>query len=98
MKKNCRLLAADYGEGKDSKNKRGYSEANKSSAKSLSGSDSDALVSQQALQASAVGNWIMDSKVTCCMCSDKKLFSKLTHIQEETSVTLGDGHKLKAVG
>ncbi len=58
----------DYGKGKDNKNKRGYAKANMASAKSHS--SSDALVAQQALQASAVGNWIVDSGATCHMCSE----------------------------
>ncbi len=32
------------------------------------------------------------------MCADEKLFTELSPLGEQTSVTLGDGHKLEAVG
>ena len=75
IKKNCRLLAADYGKGKEGKSRRGHAKANTASA-TRSSSASDPLIVQQALQAGAVENWIVDSGATCHMCSDKQLFSK----------------------
>ncbi len=98
VKKNCRWLTGEYGKGKTSKSKRAPVKANKASAKRGSSSESDALIAEQALQVRGVGNWIIDSGATCHMCADKKLFTELSPLGEQTSVTLGDGHKLEAVG
>ncbi len=98
MKKNCRWLTGEYGKGKTSKSKRAPVKANKASAKRGSSSENDALIAEQALQVRGVGSWIIDSGATCHMCADEKLFTELSPLGEQMSVTLGDGHKLEAVG
>ena len=44
------------------------------------------------------GKWILDSGVTCHICSDRNMFDKLYPLKEKIDVKLGDGHTLKAVG
>ena len=42
------------------------------------------------------GKWIVDSGATCHICNDQNLFVKLDPLKIPISVTLGDGHVLKA--
>ena len=43
-------------------------------------------------------SWIVDSRATCHMCNDRKLFVELHNLEKPQEVTLGDGHDLDAIG
>ena len=49
-----------------------------------------------ALSISPTSNWIVDSRATCHMCNDKKLFINLQGLDKPQEVSLGDGHVSKA--
>ena len=56
---------------------------------------------RHALSASSsnqLNSWIVNSGVTCHMCNNKMLFSKLDGSKQSLEVTLGDGHVLEATG
>ena len=96
FRRDCRQLKAENEKSKLHKgNKSGKNQA---SIGQHSRCESDVLVVEQALQAGAAENWIVDSGATCHMCHDKKLFSELQLLEKPTEVTLGDGHTLKGIG
>ena len=74
---------------------RSKSEKNQVSVGQHSSGERDVLIVEQALQAGAAGNWIVDSGATCHMCHDKKLYSEFQVLEKPTEVTLGDGYTLK---
>ena len=62
-------------------------------------SDSDALVvGHEALSVRMISGWIVDSGATCHMCNRRSLFVKYHFFKKYEKVTLGDGHRLDAVG
>ena len=74
--------------------------AHKAAVSDYSTSDeSDALVTCHVFAVSTITDeWIVDSGATCQMCKDSKLFDKFETLKEPLEVSLGDGHKLKAMG
>ena len=94
LKKNCRFLSNDGWKNK----KTSQPALNKASVGRHSEGECDALVVEHVLQASAMGNWVVDSGATCHMCYDEKLFSEIHPSEKEIDVALGDGHTLQATG
>ena len=64
------------------------------------GSENPALVTHHELTASATrtDSWIVNSRATCHMCNNEKLFVEFRSLQKPLEVTLGDGHILEATG
>ena len=64
-------------------------------------SETTGLVASHALAAGSMKGeavWIIDSRATCHMCNDRKLFVNFNSLAEPRDITLGDGHMVKAVG
>ena len=96
IKRDCRALK----QKQTPRNKESQQKANKADAGDQRKDDKgdDAIVVCQALQAGPTGNWIVDSRATCHMCSNKKLFVDLQPLKKPMEVSLGDGHTLEAIG
>ncbi len=88
IKRNCRKLAAKYD--------KPFRSANKATRREQQSSDEEAMMISHDLSATPRGDWIIDSRVTCHMCHDKKLFSELKSLSKPREVILGDGHMLEA--
>ena len=61
-------------------------------------SDSEALVTGNALTARSSDCWIIDSGATSHMCNNKELFVDYRELTQPEKVTLGDGRSLDVVG
>ena len=42
--------------------------------------------------------WILDSRATCHVCNNEKMFIEFNPLKRAQSVILGDGHRLEANG
>ena len=56
-------------------------------------SSQDAMLITHALVAKSINDWIVDSGVTCHMCNDQTVFSKMEELVSSDKVTLGDGRR-----
>ena len=107
IRRNCSELAETENKSDSSqKERRSFKQKAKKvdvRRRYISSSDDEyvGLIVDHALSASAISqlnSWIVDSRETCHMCNDRKLFVELRNLKQPQEVSLGDGHELEAIG
>ena len=87
------------GDRRERRRRRGDHKAHKAGTVTDDSSDSDAfVVGHEAFSVGMKCGWIVDSGATCHMCNYMSQFVEYQSLKKPEKVTLGDGHRLDAVG